>query len=112
MMLLQLYSLETDLRARLERVQLTPGPRGEKGQPGALGRAGPRGSNGFKGETGYKGEKGVGTPGLPGLAGVAGSKGRVVVLSLVQIPPDTVFSLVQILQNFTILAPRSICHNN
>ena len=106
-MLLQLYSLETDLRARLERVQLTPGPRGEKGQPGGQGRAGtpgPRGSSGFKGETGYKGERGVGTPGLPGLAGVAGSKGRV--------EHSHWSRSIQILcsdwWNLTMLAPRSM----
>ena len=58
-----------ELRKDLERVQLTPGPRGEKGVAG---------EGGEKGEMGEVGRQGpLGNKGAPGLPGIDGLKGRV-----------------------------------
>ena len=82
------YATNESVDAKLEAIELTPGPKGDKGEPGVQGpqgEVGPAGPQGPQGEPGPAGKDGVdgapgpkgdkGDPGEPGQIGPQGPKG-------------------------------------
>ena len=76
------YATNESVDAKLEVIELTPGPKGDKGEPGVqgpqgeVGPAGPQGERGDIGPQGPAGEKGdKGEPGNDGAPGPKGDKG-------------------------------------
>ena len=66
----------TALSAKVDDIQLLPGPKGDKGDTGAAGAAGATGAQGPKGDTGAAGPAGAqGDKGDIGPAGAPGEKG-------------------------------------
>ena len=68
-----------DLKNKIGRLSLTPGPKGVKGNRGPTGSKGDQGSTGTAGTTGQRGSKGDqgprGSNGTPGPKGVMGDRG-------------------------------------
>ena len=76
------YATNESVDAKLEVIELTPGPKGDKGEPGVqgpqgeVGPAGPQGERGDIGPQGPAGEKGdKGDPGERGIQGEQGPQG-------------------------------------
>lgn len=68
------YATNESVDAKLEVIELTPGPKGDKGEPGVQGPQGPAGKDGVDGAPGPKGDKG--DIGPQGPAGEKGDKGE------------------------------------
>lgn len=63
-------------KQELQKIVLTPGPKGDKGETGERGPIGPQGLTGPKGETGERGPQGdTGPRGIDGLQGPIGPQG-------------------------------------
>lgn len=77
---LSAYAKTEDVEARIEAIELTPGPQGEKGDAGEAGPQGPQGEAGPAGADGAQGEMGpegpMGPQGEQGPAGVDGKDGK------------------------------------
>ena len=76
------YATNESVDAKLEVIELTPGPQGPQGEPGPAGKdgidgaPGPKGDKGDTGERGMQGEQGPkGDPGEVGPQGPAGEQG-------------------------------------
>ena len=70
------YATNESVDAKLEVIELTPGPQGEQGPQGEPGVQGPQGPVGPQGEPGPQGEKGdTGEPGPAGKDGIDGAPG-------------------------------------
>ena len=72
------YATNESVDAKLEVIELTPGPKGDKGEPGVQGPqgpAGPQGEQGLKGDTGEPGP--AGKDGIDGAPGPKGDKGDI-----------------------------------
>ena len=75
------YATNESVDAKLEVIELTPGPKGDKGEPGVqgpqgeVGPAGPQGEQGPKGDTGETGP--AGKDGVDGAPGPKGDKGDI-----------------------------------
>ena len=73
------YATNESVDAKLEVIELTPGPKGDKGEPGVQGpqgEVGPAGSQGPQGEPGPAGKDGIdGAPGPKGDKGDIGPQG-------------------------------------
>ena len=73
------YATNESVDAKLEVIELTPGPKGDKGERGEVGPAGPQGEpgpQGLKGDTGETGPAGKdGIDGAPGPKGDIGPQG-------------------------------------
>ena len=70
------YATNESVDAKLEVIELTPGPKGDKGEPGVQGPQGPAGPQGEQGEPGPAGKDGVdGAPGPKGDKGDIGPQG-------------------------------------
>ena len=75
------YATNESVDAKLEVIELTPGPKGDKGEPGVQGPQGEVGPAGPQGEPGPQGKKGdtgePGPAGKDGIDGVPGPKGDI-----------------------------------
>ena len=70
------YATNESVDAKLEVIELTPGPKGDKGEPGVQGPQGPAGPQGEPGPQGPQGEPGpAGKDGVDGAPGPKGDKG-------------------------------------
>lgn len=73
------YATNESVDAKLEVIELTPGPKGDKGEPGVQGiqgEVGPAGPQGEQGEPGPAGKDGIdGAPGPKGDTGDVGPQG-------------------------------------
>ena len=70
------YATNESVDAKLEVIELTPGPKGDKGEQGEPGVQGPQGPAGPQGEPGPAGKDGVdGAPGPKGDKGDIGERG-------------------------------------
>lgn len=74
------YATNESVDAKLEVIELTPGPKGDKGDPGAQGPAGEQGPQGIQGPQGEQGPKG--DTGDIGPQGPAGADGLTTAISL------------------------------
>ena len=75
------YATNESVNAKLEVIELTPGPKGDKGEPGVQGpqgEVGPAGPQGEPGPQGPQGEPGpAGKDGIDGAPGPKGDKGDI-----------------------------------
>lgn len=72
------YATNESVDAKLEVIELTPGPKGDKGEPGVQGPQGPVGPQGEPGPQGPQGEHGpAGKDGVDGAPGPKGDKGDI-----------------------------------
>lgn len=72
------YATNESVDAKLEVIELTPGPKGDKGEPGVQGPQGPAGPQGEPGPQGPQGEPGpAGKDGIDGAPGPKGDKGDI-----------------------------------
>ena len=69
------YATNESVDAKLEVIELTPGPKGDKGEPGVQGPQGPAGPQGEPGPQGPQGEPGP--AGKDGIDGAPGPKGDI-----------------------------------
>ena len=69
------YATNESVDAKLEVIELTPGPKGDKGEQGEPGVQGPQGEQGPKGDTGETGP--AGKDGVDGAPGPKGDKGDI-----------------------------------
>ena len=70
------YATNESVDAKLEVIELTPGPKGDKGEPGVQGPQGEPGPQGPQGEPGPAGKDGIdGAPGPKGDKGDIGPQG-------------------------------------
>ena len=75
------YATNESVDAKLEVIELTPGPKGDKGEQGEPGVQGPQGPAGPQGEPGLQGPQGepgpAGKDGVDGAPGPKGDKGDI-----------------------------------
>ena len=72
------YATNESVDAKLEVIELTPGPKGDTGEPGVQGPQGPAGPQGEPGAQGPQGEPGpAGKDGVDGASGPKGDKGDI-----------------------------------
>lgn len=75
------YATNESVDAKLEVIELTPGPKGDKGEQGEPGVQGPQGPVGPQGEPGLQGPQGepgpAGKDGVDGAPGPKGDKGDI-----------------------------------
>ena len=75
------YATNESVDAKLEVIELTPGPKGDKGEQGEPGVQGPQGPAGPQGEPGPQGPQGepgpAGKDGIDGAPGPKGDKGDI-----------------------------------
>ena len=69
------YATNESVDAKLEVIELTPGPKGDKGERGEVGPAGPQGEPGPQGPQGEPGP--AGKDGIDGAPGPKGDKGDI-----------------------------------
>lgn len=68
------YYNKSEIDAKIDTIELTPGPQGEKGEKGDTGAQGPQGEQGIQGEPGKDGKDGA--QGIQGEQGVPGQDGK------------------------------------